>query len=180
MPRSPRNFQGGGIYHVTSRGNRKQPLYLADGDFALFLSLFAHVKGRLDWRCHGYCLIPNHYHLIVEIREENLSAGMQVLNGRYAQAFNVHYGLTGHTFQGRFHAAPVEEGGHLLELSRYLAFNPVRAGLCESPEQWSWGSYRFVVGAAPAPSFLDVRRILEYWDSNPRRARERFRRFVHD
>jgi putative transposase len=180
MPRPPRHFQPGGIYHVISRGNRKQPLYLTDGDFALFLSIFARVRRRLQWRCYGYCLIPNHYHLIVEIRDENLSAGMQALNGRYAQAFNVHHGTTGHAFEGRFHAVAVENDGHLRELSRYLAFNPVHAGLCESPEQWGWGSYRFVVGAAPAPAFLDVRRVLEYWDRNPRRARERFRRFVRD
>ena len=180
MPRPARNFHSGGIYHVTSRGNRKQPLYIEQGDFELFLALFTRTAARLNWNCPSFCLMPNHYHLVIQTQDENLSAGMQTLNGRYAQAFNARYETSGHAFQGRFHAVTVESDKHLLELSRYLALNPVRAGLCSAPEAWPWGSYRFIVGAAPAPRCLHVRRALEYWDQNPRRARERFRRFVRD
>jgi len=180
MPRQTRSFEPGGVYHVTARGNRKQAIYLTEGDYELFLTLLGQVASRLKWRCAAYCLMPNHYHLVTQIREENLSSGLQILNSRYAQAFNGRYQLSGHLFQGRFHAVMVESDGHLLELSRYLALNPVRAGLCPHAENWRWGSYRAIAGLGPWPIFLDAERVLEFWGSDPQPARRTFQRFVHE
>jgi putative transposase len=180
VPRALRNFEPGGIYHVTARGNRKQRIFLTDNDRELFLTLLARVALRLKWRCHAYCLMQNHYHLVAETRGENLSAGLQTLNGRYAQAFNGRYETSGHLFQGRFHAVQVGTEGHLLELSRYLALNPVRAGLCMRPEEWPWSSYRALAGIAPAPDFLDVKRLLDYWGMDAGRAPQRFQQFVRE
>jgi putative transposase len=180
MPRHLRQFEPGGIYHVTARGNRKQAIFLADDDRELFLSLFSRIAVRLSWRCHGYCLMPNHYHAVIELRDANLSRGLQFLNGGYAQAFNTRHGTHGHLFQGRFHAGIVERDGHLVELSRYLALNPVRAGLCRRPEQWPWSSYQATLGIRNPPVFLDVLRVLEFWATDPRRAMQIFERFVCD
>jgi putative transposase len=180
MPRPTRNFEPGGIYHITARGNRKQTIYLTESDYELFLTLLGQVAARLNWRCAAYCLMPNHYHLVTEIREENLSLGLQSLNSRYAQAFNDRYHVSGHLFQGRFHAVMVESDSHLLEFSRYLALNPVRAGLCAHPENWRWGSYRAIAGLGPWPIFLDASRVFEFWGADRKRARRTFQLFVQE
>ena len=124
--------------------------------------------------------MENHYHLVVETPEANLSGGLQSVNSRYAATFNAKYGFSGHLFQGRFHSVAIESEGHLLELSRYLAANPVRAGLCGEPEDWRWGSYSAVVGSISSPSFLEVDHILEYWGARPETARENFRGFIRE
>jgi putative transposase len=178
MPRPPRLFTPGALYHITARGNRKQPIFLTDNDRELFLTLLGRIFAQLNLRCHAYCLLQNHYHLVAESPDENLSAGLQRLNGRYAQAFNTRYDLTGHVFQGRFHAVVVARDGHLFELIRYIAMNPVRAGLCARPEAWPWSSYRAVAGIAPQPSFLNLELVRDYWDPATGRAAEKLRRFV--
>ena len=104
MARSRRRLIAGGIYHVTCRGNRKEPIFLSDGDRILLLELVKKVTARRRWLIHSYCLMQNHYHLLLETPEADLSAGMQTINGEYAQWFNRDYGLVGHVFQGRFHA----------------------------------------------------------------------------
>ena len=180
MPRPPRELKPGGIYHVTARGNRKQRIFLADDDRRFFLTLLDRIAARLRWICHAYCLMENHYHLLVETPGADLSTGLQLLNGRYAQTFNARYSLTGHLFQGRFHSVVVRTDEHLFELTRYLALNPVRAGLCARPEQWPWSSYRAVIGATPEPPFLKVDRLLEFFGAHPVVRRERLHRFVHD
>jgi len=148
----------GGIYHVTSRGNRKEPIFLSDGDRILFLLLVKKVMARRRWLMHGYRLMENHYHLLLETLEPDLSRGMQTINGEYAQWFNRGHGFVGHVFQGRFHAAAVESDWHLLQLTRYLALNPVRAGLCESPMQWLWSSFADTMrGAALCSLFRPTR-----------------------
>jgi putative transposase len=130
----------------------------------------------------GYCLMPNHYHLVLETPSEDLSTGMQWLNGRYAQDFNHRHGFDGHLFQGRFYSGQVEGDGHLLELCRYLAWNPVDGGLCRRPQDWRWGSYRSVAGfdRSAAPRFLDARRVRELFGPSPRTAQIRLRTFVDD
>jgi REP element-mobilizing transposase RayT len=178
VPRPLRKLAPGGIYHVTARGNRKQRIFLADDDRALFLTLLARITVPLRWRFHAYCLMENHYHLVTETPEANLSAGLQMVNGRYAQAFNARYALTGHLFQGRFHSIAVESDGHLLELSRYLALNPVRAGLCARPEDWPWSSYRAALGIAGPPAFLRMERVLDCFGLQAEQQRENFRRFI--
>jgi putative transposase len=170
----------GGIYHVTARGNRQQVTYVDDRDRLLFLELFERVAERRHWETYAYCLMPNHYHLVVMTPEPNLSRGIQLVNSAYAQRFNKRYGLTGHLFQGRFHSVLVASHRHLLELSRYLAQNPVRAGLCAQPSDWPWSSCRSLLGAARGPNFLVAERVLEHFGTDPVRAQKAFHRFVHE
>ena len=138
------------------------------------------VVQRRGWRCHAYCLMPNHYHLLVETPRPDLSKGMQYLNARYAEWFNWRHELDGHLFQGRFHSVLVESDWHLLELARYLVLNPVRAGLCDTPVQWAWSSYGAVLGTIPRPPFLTLEWLLGRFGSEPTRARAAFARFVAD
>jgi putative transposase len=178
VPRPPRIQPPGGVFHLTSRGNKRQVIFRVREDHLLFLRLLDLVAARFGWHGHAYCLLPNHYHLVVETPKANLSRGVQWLNGCYAQAFNMEHGLAGHVFQGRFHSILVESDHHLLELSRYLALNPVRAGLCRHPRSWPWSSYRGVAGLEPPRSFLTPGRVLELFGGRDAAARERFVRFV--
>jgi putative transposase len=147
MPRAPRAFVAGGIYHVVSRGNRKQPIFLCEDDHELFLELTSNVVRERKWSVHAFCLMPNHYHLLLETPSADLSAGMQEINGTYGAWFNRLHGFVGHLFQGRFRPLAVEGDGHLLHLTRYIALNPVRARLCLTPADWRWSSFGQVVGA---------------------------------
>jgi putative transposase len=180
MPRRPRIQLAGGTFHVTARGNRRQTIFHDAEDHRLFLKLLDEVAGRRGWLGYGYCLLPNHYHLVFETPLPDLSAGMHWLNGRYAQALNHKRAYDGHVFQGRFYSNLIESDWHLLELSRYLALNPVRAGLCRRPEDWIWSSYRAVSGRARAGTFLVPQRVLQHFGLTPRSARSRFQEFVND
>jgi REP element-mobilizing transposase RayT len=167
MPRPPRVLVPDGIYHVTARGNRRQRIFLDSEDHLRFLRLFIAIASRRRWRCHGYCLMPNHYHLVVETPDADLSHGMRHLNGAYAKAFNEQHGLDGHLFQGRFHAVLIESTWQFLELTRYLAVNPVAGGLCAHPADWPWGSYAAAIGATPS-SFLAVEELLRCFSPTQR------------
>ena len=118
----------GAIYHLTSRGNARHKVFFTDADRELFLNTLTRVVRRYDWVCHAYCLMANHYHLLVETPKANLSIGMRQLNGIYTQSFNRRHNRTGHLFQGRFKAILVERESHLLELCRYIVLNPTRNG----------------------------------------------------
>jgi REP element-mobilizing transposase RayT len=177
VPRRHRE-QAPGIYHVTSRGNRGQAVFPVDGDHARFLTLLDTVCSRAAWVIHAYCLMPNHYHLVVEIDDPTLSSGFQRLNGRYAQTFNHRNHLIGHLFQGRFHSVRVETDAHLLELARYLPLNPVRARLCDEPGDWPWSSYRATLGIGRPAPWLSVDRVLDLFGLDRRRARKAFQSFV--
>ncbi|MGH3015056.1 MAG: REP-associated tyrosine transposase [Gaiellaceae bacterium] len=178
MPRPPRVSIPNGVYHVTSRGNRRQPVFVDRRDREFFLEMLAIICARRRWRCRGYCLMPNHYHLVVETPDADLSSGMQGLNGEYAHHFNFLHGTDGHLFQGRFHAVLVESDPHLAELSRYLALNPVCAGLAATARAWRWSSYPAIAEGRPSPPFVDVQGILEPFGRDYERARRSFVRFV--
>jgi putative transposase len=180
VPRRPRLIAPDGIYHVTARGNRRQVIFEDDRDRRTFLSLLRRVVARRRWVCHAYCLMPNHVHLVLQTPMADLSAGIQALCGRYAEAFNRRYELDGHLFQGRFHAVAVESDWHLLELARYLALNPVKGGLCSAPADWPWSSYRALAGRQSAPGFLAVERLLGLFGTEPVRRCAAFRAFVQD
>jgi putative transposase len=180
MPRRPRLEVTPGIFHVNARGNRRQPIVLGEADAAHFLDSVGMVVDRFRWRCHAFCVVPNHYHLLLETTSPNLGDGMRQLNGDYARWFNRRYEFGGHLFQGRFHSATVESDSHLVELSRYIVLNPVRAGLCRRAEDWPWSSYRATVGLAPIPPFLTVDRVLRYFGRSRRLARRRYAAFVAD
>ncbi len=170
----------GAVYHVTSRGNAGQAIFADDRDRARFLDLLAREIEQQRWRCHAYCLMDNHYHLLIETPEANLSRGMGRLNMTYAQGFNRRHGRAGHLFQGRYKAIVVERDSHLLELCRYLVLNPVRAGLVAAPEDWPWSSYRATAFAKGAPNWLTTRWALRRFDAEGVRARRAYRRFVRE
>ncbi|MCV6614657.1 MAG: transposase, partial [Cellvibrionaceae bacterium] len=128
--------------------------------------------------CYAYCLMGNHYHLLVETPEANLSKGMQKLNGVYTQRFNRKYGRVGHVFQGRYKSILVDKDSYLLELCRYIVLNPVRAGLVRTAKDWPWSSYRATIGAASSPDFLSVEQVLAAFAARRAKAIERYANFV--
>jgi len=168
----------GALYHVTSRGDRREPIYEDDEDRNTFLHTLSGVVERFHWICHAYCLMGNHYHLVVETPEGKLSKGMRQLNGVFTQASNRRHKRSGHLFQGRFKAILVDRDAHLLELTRYVVLNPVRAGMVKTPGDWAWSSYRAMVGEAAVPSWLAVDGLLSLFDPRRGQARRRYRRFV--
>lgn len=150
----------GALYHVTSRGDRREDIYLNDADRQRWLDLLGEVCVRHNWLCHAYCLMDNHFHIIIETVDGNLSAGMRQLNGVYTQWHNRAHGRVGHVFQGRFKAIIVQRESYLLELARYVVLNPVRAGICAMPDQWRWSSYLAMVGQANKPNWLHTEWLL--------------------
>lgn len=141
----------GGLYHVTSRGDHRDEIYLDDSDRILWLELLGQVCERFNWVCHAYCLMDNHYHIVVETIKGNLSKGMRQLNGVYTQYFNRTHNRVGHLYQGRYKAILVEKDRHLLELSRYVVLNPVRAGMVKRVDQWPWSSFSAMTGNSNCP-----------------------------
>ena len=180
MPRPLRTLVPGGIYHVTARGNRRQATFVDATDYAWFLDALAVVLARRRWRCSAYCLMPNHYHLVIQTPEPDLSAGMQLLNGSYAQRFNRRHELDGHLFQGRFHSLLVESNWHLLELARYIVLNPVRAGLVRDAGAWAWSSFRATAFGGRPSSLAETSWLLAQFGTTTERARAAYRRFVHE
>ena len=150
----------GALYHVTSRGDRREDIYLNDADRLRWLDLLGEVCLRYNWLCHAYCLMDNHFHIVIETVDGNLSAGMRQLNGVYTQWHNRTHNRVGHVFQGRFKAIIVQREAYLLELARYVVLNPVRAGLCAMPGQWRWSSYLAMVGQASRPNWLHTEWLL--------------------
>jgi putative transposase len=170
MPRKPREDEPGAVHHVSARGNRRQAIYLDDRDRKLYLSLLGQVIARQRWRCLAYCLMDNHVHLLVETPDGGLGVGMQRLHGLYAHTFNKRHKRSGHLFQGRFGATRVKTDEQLLHTARYIAMNPVEAGMCAAPRDWPWSSHAAVVGGS-APAWLDAGRLLGYfgaWGGEPR------------
>lgn len=178
MARPLRLEFAGGLYHVTSRGNARNEIYLDDEDRSSWLDLFNSVCGRCNWICHAYCLMSNHYHMVVETVEGNLAKGMRQLNGVYTQTFNRRHRRVGHVFQGRYKAILVEKDSYLLELSRYVVLNPVRAGMVKDAADWPWSSYPAMINQAPALTCLQVDALLGQFDSDRERAILQYRNFV--
>ena len=160
--RSLRLEYAGALYHVTSRGDRREEIYEDDADRAMFLSIFGDVCCHYNWVCHSYCLMSNHYHLVIETPDANLSKGMRQLNGEYARQFNRVHKRVGHVFQGRYKAIHVEKESYLIELSRYVVLNPVRAYMVSEAEDWPWSNYRAttcLLYTSPSPRDLSTSRM---------------------
>lgn len=166
MTRPLRIELAGGVYHVTSRGDRRENIYFCDADRRAWLELLGKVCERFNWMCHAWCQMSNHYHIVVETVEGNLSQGMRQLNGVYTQHINSAYQRVGHVFQGRYKSILVEKESYLLELARYVVLNPVRAGIVDDPQQWSWSSYAAMTGEKQAPPWLQTDWILGQFDRN--------------
>jgi len=141
----------GAVYHITSRGNARQAIFLDEEDFTDFLRVLCSVVKRYHFILHTYCLMNNHYHLLIETPYGNLSRGMRQLNGLYTQRFNQRHQRVGHLFQGRYKAILVDKDNYLLELCRYVVLNPVRAKIVKDPKDWRWSSYQATTGYKGIP-----------------------------
>jgi putative transposase len=170
----------GALYHLTARGNAQQPIFLDEMDRRRFLQLLSREVQQQHWRCYVYCLMDNHYHLVIETPEPNLSRGLRRLHGTYTQWFNRRHRRVGHVLQGRFKSLLVEKESYLLELCRYVILNPVRAGMVREADEWAWSSYRALAGLQPAPDWLDVPSVLALFDPSVSTAQAAYRRFVAD
>ena len=177
MSRPLRIEYDGALYHLTTRGNERRPIFKDDGDRQLFLTTLAQVTERFHWICHAYCLMSNHYHLVVETPDGNLSKGMRQLNGVYTQAYNRRHHRIGHLFQGRFKGILIQKDSHYLEVCRYVVLNPVRAKAVKHPRQWPWSSYRATGGQTPPPRCLTVDEVLSHFGQRRGLAQEKYREY---
>lgn len=180
MARPLRIEYPGAFYHITARGNRKGDIFSNTDDRFLFNCILGETIATHNWRCHAYVQMGNHYHILIETLDANLSSGMRDLNGNYSQALNKRNKTTGHLLQGRFKAFLIEEDDYLLEVARYIDLNPVRAGLVKNPAEWSWSSFKAHIGLEMAPSWLHTDSIWRRFSGDNRLAREKYRKFVQD
>lgn len=181
MARKNRVQAAGLIHHVMSRGNGQMAIFLDPADYRQFIHLLGDIVETFDIRCWNYCAMPNHYHATLQPSRPNLSTAMRRLNSQYAQWWNRRYSRVGHVFQGRFKSQLVQRETYLLELSRYVVRNPVRAALVEHPEEWPWSSYRATAGLTPSPPFLaDAATLALFGPGDEPMLRARFREHILD
>ncbi len=178
MSRPLRLEFAGAVYHVTARGQRRQPIYLDDTDRFVWLETLARICQRCQFLVHGFCQMSNHYHLLIETIGPNLSQGMRQLNGQYSQYFNRRHEVQGHLFQGRYHAVLVQKESHLRELARYVVLNPVRANMVASAEAWPWSSHAFMIQEGTAPPWLQTDWLLAQFGDSRDQAIDAYQRFV--
>jgi REP element-mobilizing transposase RayT len=179
MPRYKRIRVPGLLHHVMSRGNGRMKIFLDDLDYRKFLYILSDVLDTYDVDCWDACVMPNHYHLAVMNRAPNLPEAMQHLNGEYGTWWNGRHARVGHVFQGRYKDQIVQHDRYLLNLIRYIALNPVRAGLVTAPDLWPWGTYRCTAGLAPNPGFVCSMPVLAaFGEGEPDVLRARYVRHV--
>ena len=178
MSRPLRIEFAGALYHVTARGDRRADIFRDDRDRRFWLKTMGRVAERCNFSVPAFCQMTNHYHLLLETAEGNLSHGMRQLNSVYSQYFNRRHELAGHVFQGRFKAILVQKEQYLLELIRYLVLNPVRAGMVGAPAEWPWSSHRYALGQLPAPEWLKLDWLLACFGQDRADALARYIRFV--
>lgn len=167
-----------GCYHVMARGNRREAIYRGDSDREYFLERLGKVSNRRGWNILAYCLMTNHYHLLIHTLEPNLSIGMRDVNGVYSQQFNRRHRRVGHVLQGRYTAHLVDEDSYLKEVARYVVLNPVRARMVEGPRQYRWSSYRDTIGLRQSPDWLAVDTLLGTFGTRRQAAIQEYREFV--
>ena len=180
MSRPLRLEFAGALYHITSRGDRKEDIYETDDDRDIFLSVLSDVCRTFHWLCHAYCLMDNHYHLLIETPDSNLSKGMRQLNGVYTQRYNRAHQRVGHVFQGRYKSILVDKDSYLLEVARYIVLNPVRARMVRSVGDWPWSSYRSTAGQVSPPEWLHVDWLLAAFGKRKSSAIRAYKQFVSE
>lgn len=180
VPRPPRLQVAGGLYHITTHSNLRRCVFEDDRERAHFLEVLGTVVRRHGWSCRDFSLLSTHYHVFVETPEPDIAEGMQYLNGRYAQWANRIRGERSHVFEDRYGSTLVKTESHALEVHRYIALNPVRAGLVRDPEDWPWSSLPALLGRERPPAFLDVDGALGLFGSTTSTARRRLRMFIRD
>ncbi|WP_229219925.1 transposase [Rugamonas fusca] len=166
------------LYHVTARGDRQDYIFRSDNDRLTWLALLGQTCARFNFVVRAYCQMSNHYHLLLETVHGELARGMRHLNGNYSRYFNRAHDLVGHVFQGRYKAILCQRDTYLLELSRYIELNPVRARMVELPVDWPWSSYQSTIGLVDAPIWLRSDSVLRRFGSNVRDARLSYQAFV--
>jgi len=179
MARRPRDTEAG-LFHVWAHSVWSAELFADDLDRARGVSEMARATHRQRWVCVAACLMTNHYHLLLEVPDDALPLGMQELNFRYAAGYNARHGLRGHVFAGRYGSRRVETQADLLDTYRYVVRNPVRAGLCNRPEDWRWSSYAGAIGQAETFTFVDAGRIVDHFGDPRDAAIARLRLFVDE
>ena len=179
MARPLRLEFSGAVYHLTARGDRREPIFADEADRFLFLELLGKEIRQQGWILYAYCLMDNHYHLLLETPEPTLVRGMRRLNGVYTQAFNRRHQQVGHLLQGRYKAILVDKDSYLMELCRYIVLNPVRAKMVAAVKDWPWSSYLATVCSAPCPEWLSADRVLGLFGKVQAAARRGYERFVY-
>ena len=180
MTRPLRVHIPGVLCHVMSRGNARQEIFLDTEDYNRFLARLAVTTTRFGVLCRAYCLMVNHFHLLLEPTTFPLSRMMHQLNSSYSQAFNRRHERVGHVLQGRFKSPMIDGDAYLRRVLRYIVLNPVRAGLVEQPSEWRWSSYRATAGLEAPPPFLTLDRVWQSFDADPSTAQRRYEAFVVD
>lgn len=179
MPRLPRLFIPNGVYHVISRGVKQSIIFQSDDDRHDFLRLIRLTRDEEPFRLLDYCLMDNHYHLLMQPTGGSLSKIMQSINSVYANRYNLRHGLSGHVLQGRFHSIPVETDKYLTTVSRYIHLNPVRAGIVNAPEDYRWSNYRAMIRGEhdllAEPGF-----VLGYFGHDEEYQRMAYKQFVEE
>jgi REP element-mobilizing transposase RayT len=170
----------GGYYHVCSKGNDGRAIFADDPDRGLFLTILRRVAKRRGWTVYAYCLMTNHYHLLLQLSEGGLSRGMCELNGGYALTSNERHLRSNHVFGRRYWSDLIDHDSHLLAACRYIVLNPVRAGLCPDAESWAWSSYQACAGIQLAPAFLAAGELLRLFGPTPQAAQDAYRRYVSE
>ena len=178
MARPLRIVYPGAYYHVTSRGNEQKDVFKSRRDREKFLEYLASATERYGAAIHAYCLMSNHYHLLLETPEGNLSQIMRHINGAYTTYFNIKRKRAGHLFQGRFKAILVEADEYAVELSRYIHLNPVRVGMAGKPGEYPWSSFQSYIGQSKVQDWLKTDFILGYFSKNKADAWKIYRIFV--
>jgi putative transposase len=167
-----------GVHHITCRGNNKRSIFEDDDDRNCFLRMVARVALRYGWKLHAYCLMRNHYHLVIEIDERGMSRGFCELHTGYARTYNKRHGRVNHLFGKRYWSGRLDDDASLINACRYVVRNPVRAGLVDEPAAWRWSSYRATVGLALADVPLSTNELLTAFGRRRGGAVARFRDFV--
>lgn len=170
----------GAVYHLHSRGNKKLPIFEDNIDRLIFIEKLISTIQLRNWICHAYCLMDNHYHLLIETPEGNLSDGMRDFNSGYVQAYNNYHDTSGTMFGGRFTSHLIEKEHYLYEVQRYIVLNPVRAGMVVDPKDYIWSSYRATAGFDQVPEWLIVEDILLNFAETKREAQKKYIEFVKD
>ncbi len=179
MARPVRYEYPGGVYYIRSRGKGFEAIFRGEEDRQTFLDILAETVYRFKWLCYSYCLLNDHYHLILETPQGNLSRGMRQINGLYTQVFNRKYHRHGSLFGGRFRSVIFEKARYLLPLNRHMVLNPIRAGLSNTPESWKWSSYRSTIEEDTSPPFLSTQTLLSRFSSSNRAlAIRRYKEFI--
>jgi REP element-mobilizing transposase RayT len=174
MARERRTIDPDSIYHVMCRGSDRRPIVFDATDYESLSELLSRVATRYEWEVFAWCVMPNHYHVILRTTLQRFSRGFQVLNQTHSIRTNRRYGRSAHLFRNRPHGFEVKSQAHLIAAIAYVVRNPIRAGLCNRAWEWPYSSYRATVGLVPAPAWLAVKFVLDLFGG----ATE-FARFVH-